>query len=129
MVIDTAGDFTPEITAALRESDLTLIPVRPSILDVTAVRRTVEGLEILERSFAFVLSQIMPTSPARAEEAAKALFESGRLAPALIGSRADFLDAMLVGQGVTEFAPSGRAAGEIRELWAWIKSEMRETGR
>lgn len=125
VVIDTAGDFTPEITAALRESDLTLIPVKPSILDITAVRRTVEGLEVLERQFAFVLSQVMPTSPARAEEAAKALIDLGRLAPALIATRADYLDAMLMGQGVTEYAPSGRASAEIKELWAWIKTEIK----
>ncbi|WP_050736496.1 ParA family protein [Methylobacterium sp. ARG-1] len=72
VLIDTQGDFNADVTAALRVSDLCLIPVRASVLDVTAVSRTVEGLRTLGRRYAFVLSQIMPSSPARAEEAAGA---------------------------------------------------------
>lgn len=123
-IIDTAGDFTPTVTEALRVSDLTLVPVRPSILDVTAIERTVEALALLKRPFAFVLSQAVPSSTGRAEQAAMALMERGRLAPVPVTHRVDYLDAMTVGQGVTEFAPQGRAAAEMRELWAWVKAEL-----
>lgn len=126
VVIDTAGDFTPQVTAALRDADLTLVPVKPSILDVTAVERTVDALDILSRPFAFVLSQVMPSSPARAEETARVLIERGRLALPPIAMRADHLDAMMMGQGVTEYASNGRAAAEIRELWAWVKTALKE---
>jgi chromosome partitioning protein len=36
-------------------------------------------------------------------------------------SRNDHQDAIGLGQGVTEYNPSGQAAGEIRRLWAWIE--------
>jgi chromosome partitioning protein len=124
VVIDTQGDFNADVTAALRVSDLCLIPVRATILDVTAISRTVEALKRLERRYAFVLSQIMPSSPARAEEAAAALVKAGQLAPVIIASRADYQDAVMEGMGVTEFAPAGKAAGEMRELWTWTKAEL-----
>lgn len=124
VLIDTQGDFNADVTAALRVSDLCLIPVRASVLDVTAVSRTVEGLRTLGRRYAFVLSQIMPSSPARAEEAAAALVKAGPLAPVIVASRADYQDAMLEGMGVTEYAPAGKAASEIRDLWTWTKKEL-----
>lgn len=125
VIIDTAGDFTPTVTAALRESDLTLIPVKPSIVDVTAVQRTVEGLRTLGKEHAFVVSQAMPQAPARVEEAARILVRTAPLAQAIISTRADYLDAMMVGQGVTEYAPAGRAAEEIRALWTWVRDELK----
>lgn len=124
VVIDTQGDFNADVTAALRVSDLCLIPVRATILDVTAISRTVEALKRLERRYAFVLSQVMPSSPARAEEAAAVLVKAGQLAPVIVASRADYQDAMMEGMGVTEFAPAGKAAGEMRELWTWTKAEL-----
>jgi chromosome partitioning protein len=124
VLIDTQGDFNADVTAALRVSDLCLIPVRASVVDVTAVSRTVEGLRTLGRRYAFVLSQIMPSSPARAEEAAAALVKAGPLAPVIVASRADYQDAMLEGMGVTEYAPAGKAASEIRDLWTWTKKEL-----
>lgn len=124
VVIDTQGDFNAEVTAALRISDLCIIPVRASVLDVTAVARTVEGLRLLGRRFAFVLSQVMASSPARAEEAAAVLIKAGQLAPVIVAARADYQDAMLEGLGVTEYAPAGKAAGEMRDLWTWTKGEL-----
>ena len=88
------------------------------------VDRLDERLRTLGRRYAFVLSQIMPSSPARAEEAAAALVKSGPLAPVIVAARADYQDAMLEGMGVTEYAPSGKAAGEIRDLWTWTKKEL-----
>lgn len=126
VVLDTPGTFDPTVTAALRAADFTIMPVRPSILDLSATRRTVEALGILERRFAFVLNQVMPASPARAEEAARVLVQAGPLSPAVVAHRADYLDAMITGQGVTEWAPTGKAAGEITALWAWIDSELRK---
>ena len=125
VVIDTAGDFSPAVTAALSASDLTIVPVKPSLVDITAVQRTVEGLRTLKRKHAFVVSQAMPTAPARVEEAARILVRTAPLAQAIISTRADYLDAMMMGQGVTEYAPTGRAAEEIRALWTWPRMSWR----
>jgi len=38
--------------------------------------------------------------------------------------RNDHQDALGVGLGVTEFAPSGKSAEEIRGLWQWVWARL-----
>jgi chromosome partitioning protein len=49
----------------------------------------------------------------------------GVLAEPPLAQRADHQDAIAAGQGVTEFAPDGKAAEEIRALWAWVDRKMK----
>lgn len=124
VVIDTPGYFGAGVALALREASLCLLPVKPSILDVEAARPTVEQLRLLGKPFAFVLNQCNATTQARTLDAATALVSTGALAPSMVATRSDFLDAMTTGQGVTELAPKGKAAVEIRLLWQWIKAQI-----
>ena len=123
-VIDTPGYFGAGVALALREANLCLLPVKPSILDVEAARPTVEQIRLLGRPFAFVLNQCNATTQARTLDAATALVSTGALAPSMVATRSDFLDAMTMGQGVTEVAPKGKAAVEVRLLWQWIKAQL-----
>lgn len=124
VIVDTPGRFGPDVALVLREASLCLLPVKPSILDVEAARPTVEQLRLLSRPFAFVLNQCNPTTQARTLDAATALVSSGALAPSMVATRSDFLDSMTTGQGVTELAPKGKAAVEVRLLWQWIKAQL-----
>jgi chromosome partitioning protein len=123
-LIDTPGYFGAGVALALREANLCLLPVKPSILDVEAARPTVEQIRLLGRPFAFVLNQCNATTQARTLDAATALVSTGALAPSMVATRSDFLDAMTMGQGVTEVAPKGKAAVEVRLLWQWIKAQL-----
>lgn len=125
-ILDTAGVIGPEVTVALQQSDLALLPVRPSLLDLTATRRTAEKLTALGRPFAFVLNQTQSVAFARVEDAAQALVEIGPLYPGSIALRTDHLDAMTLGLGVTEWRPKGLAAEEITELWTWVRAKLGE---
>jgi chromosome partitioning protein len=49
----------------------------------------------------------------------------GVLAEPIIAQRADHQDALAAGQGVTEYAPDGKAAGEMRDLWSWINGRLK----
>ncbi|MGU3330376.1 ParA family protein [Methylobacterium sp. WL7] len=124
VIVDTPGRFGPDVALVLREASLCLLPVKPSILDVEAARPTVEQLRLLKRQFAFVLNQCNPTTQARTLDAATALVSTGALAPSMVATRSDFLDSMTTGLGVTELAPKGKAAVEIRLLWQWIKAQL-----
>jgi chromosome partitioning protein len=126
MVIDTPGALGPDVSVALREADLVLLPVRPSLPDVTATRRTAEQIKVTKGRFAFILSQVQTNASARAQEAAEVLSEIGPLFPGYIALRTDHQDAVVVGQGVTEYAPRGRAAEEIRDLWDWIQQNAED---
>ena len=129
VIIDTPGIFGAGVAVALQDADFVLVPVKPSILDVEATRPTVEQLQTLRKPFGIVLNQCLTSSQGRTLDAATALVRSGTLAPCMVALRADFLDAMTAGQGVTEIAPRGKAAGEVRLLWAWVKNCLEDETR
>ena len=56
----------------------------------------------------------------RVRDASDGLAVLGVLPDVNIVMRNDHQDALGMGQGVTEFNPTGMAAGEIRRLWTWI---------
>ncbi|RVU14563.1 AAA family ATPase [Methylobacterium oryzihabitans] len=121
-VLDTAGIASTGGNLAMQAADLALVPARPSRLDLQATMPTIEALLRLgmRDRFAFVLNQCPPGRSGRAAEAANGLGMFGVLAEPALTLRADHQDAMAAGRGVTEYAPAGKAAGEIRALWNWI---------
>jgi chromosome partitioning protein len=121
IIIDTAGVDTPATAAAMRAADLCLIPVRPSIMDIEASRPTVSSLLRLNKAFAFVLNHCPSGRNMRITDAGRALGTLGHLAEPAFVTRADHVDAVALGQGVTERDPRGKAAGEIRDLLSWIE--------
>jgi chromosome partitioning protein len=130
VVIDPPGTDSVAVTAAIRASSLCLIPMQPTPADLEAPGPTIETLMRLGRTtsdFAFVLNR-SPIRSYRLTEAATALTKLGVLAQPYIAARNDHQDAMGAGLGVTEFAPEGKAAEEIRALWAWAKRKMRLQG-
>ena len=44
--------------------------------------------------------------------------------PVPVAARIDHQYAYALGQGVTEYAPDGKAAAEVVELWAWCRKRM-----
>lgn len=123
-IIDTQGVDTPATAAAMEAADLSLIPTRPTAFDIEGAKPTVRALVRLGRPFAFVINQSPPMRSARLGEAAKALDLLGALAEPPIAQRTDHQDATGFGLGVTEHDPHGKAAEEVRALWAWMKQRM-----
>jgi chromosome partitioning protein len=102
---------------------LCLIPARPSPADIEAALPTLGAIRKLDKPFAFVLNQT-PARSFRLSEAAMALNAVGALALPYIVQRNDHQDALGAGLGVTEFAPLGKAAEEIRGLWRWVWQKL-----
>lgn len=126
-ILDCPGVASTATNLAIKASDLCLLPTRPTRLDIRATKPTVQALMSLKRPFAFVLNQCPPSARgARAAEAAEGLHMLGVLAEPFLATRADFQDAIASGQGVTEYAPHGKAADEVRQLWAWVKKRLNE---
>jgi chromosome partitioning protein len=122
-LIDTPGVDSVTVTAAINAADLCLIPARPSPADIEAATPTLDSIRKLGRPFAFVMTQT-PARSFRLSEAASALNMWGVLAIPYIALRNDHQDALGAGLSVTEFAPDGKAAEEIRALWVWVKKRM-----
>jgi chromosome partitioning protein len=118
-VIDTAATSNDLSASAIAAADFCLIPARPSPADIEAALPTLRTVRKLGKPFAFVLNQAAPRG-CRIGEAALALNAAGALALPFIVQRNDHQDALGSGFGVTEFAPDGMGAGEIRSLWQWV---------
>jgi len=128
-IIDTAGGVSAATTAAIRHADLCLIPARPSVADIEAAAPTLSTVRAWNKPFAFVLNQT-PIRGQRIAHAATALGDeaaldiSGVLAQPFIVIRNDHQDALSAGLAVSEYAPAGKSADEIRGLWQWVENKL-----
>jgi len=131
-IIDTAGGVSAATTAAIRHSDLCLIPARPSVADIEATGSTLAVARAWRKPFAFILNQT-PIRGARIDTSATTLGDAAAreladvLARPFIVMRNDHQDALAAGLAVGEYAPSGKSADEIRDLWRWTDAKL--TGR
>jgi chromosome partitioning protein len=129
VIIDTAGGLSAATTAAIRHGDLCLIPARPSVADIEASAATLGVARAWKKPFAFVLNQT-PIRGARVDNAATSLGnEAARdlsdvLARPFIVMRNDHQDALAAGLAVSEYAPNGKSAEEIRALWQWVATRL-----
>ena len=94
------------------------------IADIEATRPTIRSLAKLGKSFAFVLNQCPPGRSIRTSDAFRVLQLGGAVAGVSLALRADHLDALAMGLGVTERDPNGKAAGEVRDLLQWLLTRM-----
>jgi chromosome partitioning protein len=105
VIIDTAGGQSAVTNAAIRASDLCLIPVRPSVADIEAGTSTLSAVRACRRPFAFVLNQT-PIRGQRIHHAASALGKevtaglTDVLALPFITTRNDHQDALGAGLAV-----------------------------
>lgn len=124
--IDTPPAITESIRAVVALADLVMIPTRPSPHDLRAVGRTVELAADAGRSFAFAVTQAKPNTRLTVQAIA-ALSAHGIVAPAIVHDRVDYAASMIDGRTVIEVDPRGRSAGEIAELWSFVKGRINES--
>lgn len=128
-IVDTAAGLSAATTAAIRHSDLCLIPARPSVADIEATVSTLSVARAWKRPYSFVLNQT-PIRGQRIDTAASSLAEEAALdlgdvlARPMIVMRNDHQDSLANGLAVSEFAPNGKSTGEIRGLWQWIETRL-----
>lgn len=128
VIIDTPGADDSAASAAIREAALCLLPVRPSIADIEAMKPTLRYLNDRNKPFAFVLNQCpVGGRTSRTSNAYRALQLIGAVCEATLALRADHMDALAAGLGVTEHAPSGKAAAEVRQVLDWVLTRMKRS--
>lgn len=123
--IDTPPAITESIRAVVVQADIVLIPTRPSPHDLRAVGRTVELARDAERPFVFAITQAKPNSRLTIQAMA-ALSEHGVVVPIIIHDRVDYAASMIDGRTVLEVDPRGRSAGEITDLWPFVRARLNE---
>ncbi|HEY1736976.1 MAG TPA: ParA family protein [Methylovirgula sp.] len=122
VLIDTPATESPAAEAAMRCADLCVIPARPTIFDIWSSESTRGKLKTLGRDYVFALTQCSPMPDnARVKDGASALEAMGALLQPFVCARVDYQEAARQGLGVTEFCDDGKAAEEMRQLWASLQ--------
>lgn len=128
--IDTAPQMSAIVTDAIKAATLVVIPARPSVFDLHAIKETIETARRVHRPFAVVLNA---TPPKRQDQEAPSVIQARESlasidAPVWSGQithRAAFSLALGEGESVREFDADSYAAGEISRLWAAIEKSVK----
>ena len=122
-IIDTAPHSADAALATIREADLVLIPCRPAAADLGAIGATIDLTRVAPTP-AWVVINSAPVRGPLVRQAEEAIDRYGlRTAPVVIHQRIDHVHAFTDGLAATELAPAGKAAREIRQLFAWIATQ------
>ena len=125
VLIDSPPQIDTDARLAIRAADLVLVPVQPSLPDLWAAEGTL-ALAAAERRPARLVLNRAPASGRLREQVETAIAAAAlpRLA-AVLGNRIAFAQAFADGLGVTEAAPRGVAAAELRALLTEIEDTIR----
>lgn len=122
--IDTPARVENVNNIAIRNSDFSILPCQPSLLDMRAAKATVESLKVLNKRGAFLITRANARG-FRVEDAINALQVHGLpVCPISIVDRSVYRDSYAAGEGVIEYEPQGKAAKEVSDTWDWINKIM-----
>lgn len=125
-IIDTPPAAGAEAAAAAQRADLVLIPCRPSLIDLDAIRRTAQLITSTGRKGLVVLNAAPPTATTLLDDARTLAGATGlRVAHAVLRERSVYRAAWPYGLGVIEHEPQGKAAQEIAFLQKFIFDELK----
>ena len=120
IVIDTPPHADSAARAAVEVADLVLIPCRPSAFDLSAIQTTSKLVQLLRKPAFVVFTAGPPNAPRIYQEAGELVDSYGTPAsPVEIADRAAYRHASGEGRTVMEYEPEGKAADDIRQLYAW----------
>ena len=112
-------------SAAVEAADLVLIPCRPSAFDHAAIQTSANLAELLRKPAFVVFTAGPPNAPRVYEEAGKVVAGYGTPpAPVILADRAAYRYATASGASVTKTEPAGKAAGDVRDLYAWTCRQL-----
>jgi chromosome partitioning protein len=123
-IIDTPP-FAKDIAfEAAQHADLVLIPTRPAVFDVMAMRRTVDLIKVFAKPSAVVLTFCPPTGKEVTDTEAAVDALGASLCPVRIGTRVAYSRAQQTGRAAQEIEPHGKAALEIETLYRYTLTHI-----
>lgn len=128
--IDTAPNMSAGVTDAIRAATLVVVPCRPGVFDLEAVKETVAFARELRKPYAVVINGAPPRREAVESPMVTHARESllGLRIPiwgGQITQRANFSLALAEGEGAKEYDADSFAAAEIGRLWTAIEKSVR----
>lgn len=108
-----------------QRADLVVIPCRPSLIDLDAIKRTAQLITSTGRTGVVVLNAAPPTATTLLDDAKTLAEATGlRVARAVLRERSVYRAAWPYGLGVIEHEPKGKAALEIAALQKHIFDDV-----
>ena len=120
VILDTPPHAETEARLAIRTCDLVLMPLQPSPADLWACEATLKLAKDEKRRVAAVLNRAPAQGKLKATILAALAKQGVAVLDQAIGNRVQFANAFLDGLAVTEAAPKGLAAAEMRAVAAEI---------
>lgn len=119
-IIDTPAVSKDTASAAIRLADFVLIPTKPAAFDLKSMLETIEQARALEKPYAIVLSLCPPQHGAElATTLARMADLHHEICPVLMHQYVAYPRAQKHGLSVQEIDPGGKAASEVRQLYAY----------
>jgi chromosome partitioning protein len=123
--IDTAPNMSASVTEAIRAATLVVVPCRPGVFDLDAVKGTVDFARQMRKPYAVVING----APPRRQDTESPMVTHAR--ETLLGlnipitQRANFMLALADGEGAREYEADSVAAAEIGRLWGAIEKSVK----
>jgi chromosome partitioning protein len=124
LIIDTPAGVLEDVSEAIVLSDLAVMVVRPTLLDIAALARTVGIVRRLKKPSVVVVNQA-PTArngvePPLMQRALRALdYMRLPVAPTIVRARSIYQTALETGRSAEEMGDPA-AAKEVADLWAFV---------
>ncbi len=132
--IDTPPNMSAVVTEAIRCATIVVIPARPGVFDIDAVKETIEFTRALHKPYAVVING----APARRANRDSFVVAQARRSLAAINApvwggqisyRTNYSLALAEGEDADEYDGSSLAAIEIATLWYAIEQSVRAITR
>jgi len=124
-IIDTPPAAGAEAAAAAQRADLVVIPCRPSLIDLDAIKRTAQLITSTGRAGVVVLNAAPPTASTLLDDARTLAEATGlRVARTVLRERSAYRAAWPYGLGVIEHEPKGKAAQEVAALQKHLLDDL-----
>jgi chromosome partitioning protein len=123
--VDTPPTVSAFVTDAIRAATLVVIPTRPTVFDLTAVRETIDLCRQARKPYAVVIN----AAPVKRDDQESPIVTQAREGLAKlrvpvwggqITQRSNYSLSLAAGEGAREFDPDSPAATEIARLWTAI---------
>ena len=124
-IIDTPAVSKDTASVAMRHADLVLIPTKPAAFDLRSMMETIEQAQALARPYAIVLSLCPPQhGPEVTATLARIAELHHEICPVLVHHYVAYPRAQKHGLSVQEQEPGGKAAAEIKQLYAYTRKRL-----
>ncbi len=128
--VDTPPTMSAAVTEAIRCATLVVIPARPTVFDLSAVKETIDLCRSVRKPYAVVIN----AAPTKRDDHESPLVTEAREGLAKlrvpvwggqITQRSNYSIALKHGEGVKEFDAESAAASEMARLWSAIEKSVK----